>query len=96
MSPVLNALHHAEPLLLLAVVLVAGSVFGGLARRLGVPGITGQILGGVAMGGLGFQLFSDESLGGLEPLTDIALSLIAVTVGAHLHLVRLANAVKRL
>jgi len=87
MSPVPNALHHAEPLLLLAVVLVAGSAFGALARRLGVPGITGQIVGGVAMGGLGFQVFSDQSLAGLEPLTDIALSLIAVTVGAHLHLV---------
>ncbi len=96
MSPFPNALHHAEPLLLLAVVMVAGSVFGALARRLGVPGITGQVLGGVAMGGLGFQVFSDRSLAGLEPLTDIALSLIAVTVGAHLHLVRLANAVKRL
>jgi PTS system fructose-specific IIC component len=96
MSSLLDALHHAEPLLLLAVVLTAGTVFGALARRLGVPGITGQIIGGVAIGGVGLRIFSEESLGGLEPLTDIALSLIAVTVGAHLHVGRLANAVRRL
>lgn len=96
MNSLLDAVHHAEPLLLLAVVLIAGTSFGALARRLGVPGITGQIIGGVAMGGVGLRIFSEESLGGLEPLTDIALSLIAVTVGAHLHVGRLANAVRRL
>jgi len=82
--------------LLLAAVLTAGTVFGAFARKLGVPAITGQIIGGVAIGGVGLRVFSEESLGGLEPLTDIALSLIAVTVGAHLHIGRLANAVRRL
>jgi Kef-type K+ transport system membrane component KefB/mannitol/fructose-specific phosphotransferase system IIA component len=96
MNSLLDAVHHAEPLLLLAVVLIAGTSFGALARRLGVPGITGQIIGGVAMGGVGLRIFSEDSLAGLEPLTDIALSLIAVTVGAHLHVGRLANAVRRL
>jgi mannitol/fructose-specific phosphotransferase system IIA component (Ntr-type) len=96
MTPLANALHHAEPLLLLAVVLTAGTVFGALARRIGVPGITGQIMGGVAMGSVGFHVFSEASLDGLKPLTDIALSLIAVTVGSHLHIGRLANAVRRL
>jgi Kef-type K+ transport system membrane component KefB/mannitol/fructose-specific phosphotransferase system IIA component len=96
MNSLLDAVHHAEPLLLLAVVPIAGTSFGALARRLGVPGITGQIIGGVAMGGVGLRIFSEDSLAGLEPLTDIALSLIAVTVGAHLHVGRLANAVRRL
>ena len=96
MQPIMDALHHAGPLILLAVVLVAGSVFGALARRIHLPGITGQIVGGVLIGGAGLGLFSRESLEGLEPLTDVALSLIAVTVGAHLHLRRLRNAVRRL
>ena len=91
-----EALHHAEPLLLLAVLLVAGTLFGSAAKRFGLPGITGQIIGGVALGGVGFGLFSADSLDGLEPITDIALSLIAVTVGAHLHFGRLANAMRRL
>jgi len=96
MDAALEVLHHAEPLLLLAMILVAGTICGALSRRLGLPGITGQILGGIAMGSAGLGLFSEHSLSGLEPITDIALSLIAVTVGAHLHIPRLRNAVRRL
>jgi Kef-type K+ transport system membrane component KefB/mannitol/fructose-specific phosphotransferase system IIA component (Ntr-type) len=96
MNLFIESLHHASPLLLLAVVLVAGSFFGALAQRLRLPSITGQILGGILIGGAGFDLFGHDSLAGLEPLTDIALSLIAVTVGAHLHIHRLRNAVRRL
>ena len=96
MNPIMESLHHAEPLLLLAVVLVAGIFFGALARLVRLPGITGQIVGGVLIGGAGLDLFGEASVAGLEPLTDIALSLIAVTVGAHLHVPRLRNAVRRL
>ncbi len=96
MNPIMQALHQASPLLLLAVVLVAGIFFGALARRLRLPGITGQIVGGVLIGRAGFDLFGEASIAGLEPLTDIALGLIAATVGAHLHVQRLRNAVRRL
>jgi PTS system fructose-specific IIC component len=96
MNPIMESLHHAEPLLLLAVVLVAGIFFGALARLVRLPGITGQIIGGVLIGGAGLDLFGEASVAGLEPLTEIALSLIAVTVGAHLHVPRLRNAVRRL
>lgn len=96
MNAALESLHDAGPLLLLAIVLLAGSVFGALARRARLPGITGQIVGGVLIGSAGLDLFSEESVAGLEPLTEIALGLIAVTVGAHLHIGRLSNAVRRL
>jgi len=96
MNPIMESLRHAGPLLLLAVVLVTGILFGALARRLRLPGITGQIVGGVLIGRAGMDLFGEASLSGLEPLTDIALGLIAVTVGAHLHVQRLRNAVRRL
>ncbi len=96
MSFALESLHHAGPLLLLAIVLLAGSLFGALARRARLPGITGQIIGGVLIGRAGLDLFSKESIAGLEPMTEIALGLIAVTVGAHLHIGRLSNAVRRL
>ena len=96
MNAVIDALRHAEPLLLLALVLMAGSLFGTMARRVRLPAITGQIVGGIVIGRAGFDLFSQESIQGLEPLTEIALGLIAVTVGAHLHIGRLSNAVRRL
>ncbi|MBJ18393.1 MAG: PTS transporter subunit EIIA [bacterium] len=96
MTSALESLHHAGPLLLLAIVLLAGGLFGALARLVRLPSITGQIVGGVLIGGAGLDLFSKESIAGLEPLTEIALGLIAVTVGAHLHIGRLSNAVRRL
>jgi len=96
MTSALDSLHDAGPLLLLAIVLLAGSLAGALARRARLPGITGQIVGGVVIGHAGFDLFSEESIAGLEPMTEIALGLIAVTVGAHLHVGRLSNAVRRL
>lgn len=96
MTSAFESLHNAGPLLLLAIVLLSGSLFGALARRLGLPGITGQIIGGILIGGVGLDLFSEQSIAGLEPLTEIALGLIAVTVGAHLHIGRLSNAVRRL
>jgi Kef-type K+ transport system membrane component KefB/mannitol/fructose-specific phosphotransferase system IIA component len=96
MNIALESLHHAGPLLLLAIVLLAGSFFGALARRARLPGITGQILGGVLIGRAGLDLFAETSIAGLEPMTEIALGLIAVTVGAHLHVGRLSNAVRRL
>lgn len=90
------ALHGAGPLLTLAVVLLVGMGFGALARRLRLPGITGQIVAGVLMGEAGLDLFGKEPLHALQPLTHFALGLMAVTVGAHLNLQRLRNAGKRL
>ncbi|MBW2272351.1 MAG: cation:proton antiporter [Deltaproteobacteria bacterium] len=91
-----ESLHDAGPLLLLALVILVGTAFGGLARRIHLPSITGQILAGILVGKAGLDLFSEESLDGLQPLTHCALGLIAVTVGAHLNLRRLRNAGRRL
>jgi PTS system fructose-specific IIC component len=91
-----EALHDANPLLLLALVIAVGVASGALARRLQLPAITGQILAGVCLGRAGLQLFSRESLEGLVPLTIFALSLMSITVGAHLNLRRLRNAGRRL
>ena len=92
----LEGLHDAGPLLALALVVLVGMFSGGLARRLHLPGITGQILAGVVIGEAGFNLFGEEPLEALKPLTHFALGLMAVTVGAHLNLRRLRNAGRRL
>ena len=91
-----EGLRDAGPLLILAVVILVGVAFGAAARRVGLPGITGQILAGLVMGRSGLDLFGEQSLAGLEPLTHFALGLMAVTVGAHLNLRRLRNAGRRL
>lgn len=89
-------LHEANPLLALAIVLIAGAIVGQLARRIRLPGITGYILAGVLLGGSGLNLLGHHAAERLQPLTEFALGLMAVTVGAHLNLRRLGNAGKRL
>lgn len=89
-------LPNADPLLVLATVLVVGVVFGTIAKRLGLPSITGQIVGGALIGQAGFELFDLPAIEGLHPLTEFALGLMAVTIGAHLNVRRLRNAGKRL
>jgi Kef-type K+ transport system membrane component KefB/mannitol/fructose-specific phosphotransferase system IIA component (Ntr-type) len=91
-----QALDSASPLLVLAVVIGVGIGFGTLSRRVGLPSITGQILGGILLGSAGLGLFDEDSLRGLQPITHLALGLIAVTVGAHLNVRRLRNAGRRL
>lgn len=90
------SLETASPLLVLAVVILVGVGFGAATRRMGLPSITGQILAGVLLGKAGLDLFGDEVLHSLQPLTHLALGLIGITVGAHLNLNRLRNAGRRL
>jgi PTS system fructose-specific IIC component len=94
--------ENAEPLLAVAVVLLAGLAVGRLFQRFGMPAVTGQILAGILLGPslaqqLGFRpVFDRATLDGLEPLTGFALALVAVTIGSHLNFQRLRNAGRRL
>lgn len=92
-SPMSSA---ANPLLTLAIILVAGFLGGLFSKRLGLPSITGQILAGVLVGPAGFALLSEHAVESLLPLTDFALGLITVSVGSHLKIPRLRNAGRRL
>lgn len=85
-----------NPLLLLALVLLAGLCGGGLARRLGLPSVTGQIVAGVAIGPSLLGLFDARTGSSLQPMMHFALGLVAVMVGSHLGLRQLRNAQKRL
>jgi mannitol/fructose-specific phosphotransferase system IIA component (Ntr-type)/NhaP-type Na+/H+ or K+/H+ antiporter len=89
-------LPGADPLLLLATILVAGMLLGWLAQRVRLPAVTGQILAGILLGPSVLGLFDTGSVEGLQPLTHFALALIGVTVGAHLNIQRLRNAGRRL
>lgn len=89
-------LDDANTLLILAVILVAGTISGALAKRLDLPSVTGQIVAGVLMGASVLGVLSDESLHTLDPLVDFALGLMAVAVGSHLNFRRLRAARTRL
>ncbi len=89
-------LPGADPLLILATVLAAGTALGWMAKRIHLPSVTGQIVAGVLIGPSVLGLFDPHAIEGLAPLTHFALALIGVTVGAHLNLARLRNAGRRL
>ena len=89
-------LYDPSPLLVLAVVVVAGVISGQLARMIRLPSVTGQILAGILLGPSVLKLFETHAIHGLAPVTHFALAIIAVAVGSHLHLPRLKNARRRL
>jgi Kef-type K+ transport system membrane component KefB/mannitol/fructose-specific phosphotransferase system IIA component len=89
-------LNDPSPLLILAVVVVAGVISGNLARMIRLPSVTGQILIGIVLGPSLLNLFEKHAVHGLAPVTHFALAIIAVAVGSHLHLPRLKNARRRL
>jgi len=88
-------LDQPKPLLVLAMILVAGVSAGALARRFHLPSVTGQILAGVCIGPL-LGAFDHDTVVNLAPFTSFALGLMAVAVGSHLNVARLANAARRL
>lgn len=87
---------HDNPILVLSLVLVAGIVGGGIAKKLGAPSVTGQIILGAILGPGVAGVFQQESLHGLRPLTLFSLGLIAVAVGNHLNFRLLRRHKKRL
>lgn len=81
-------------LLILGIVLLAGSVGGWVARRLRVPSITGNIIAGVL---LSFTIFYGLNVAhALQGLSAFAIGLIAVTAGGHFSYRRIHNALRRI
>ena len=89
-------LDDANSLLMLAVILVSGTVFGLLSKMLHLPSVTSQIVGGVLIGPSIFNILTAGSVEAFEPLVDFALGLMAVAVGSHLNFKRLLVARRRL
>ncbi len=89
-------LADANVLLVLAIILVAGTLFGVLAKLFHLPSVTGQILAGILIGSSVLGILTSESIHSLQPLVDFALGLMAVSVGSHLNFRRLKVASKRL
>jgi Kef-type K+ transport system membrane component KefB/mannitol/fructose-specific phosphotransferase system IIA component (Ntr-type) len=82
------------PLLVLAIVLLAGSVGGKIAQRFHAPGITGNIIIGAF---LALTLFRNVPVAqALQPLSTFAISLIAVTAGGQFAFRRLHNSLRRI
>lgn len=82
------------PLLMLSVILIAGSAGGWVARRLQIPSITGNIIAGML---LSYTFFHHMNIAReLQALSSFAIGLIAVTAGGHFSYRRIHNALRRI
>jgi fructose PTS system EIIBC or EIIC component len=83
-----------DPLLILSLIILGGGAGGWIARRLHVPGITGNILAGII---LGYTILeSVDAAKELQALSNFAMALIAASVGGHLSYRRVHNALRRI
>lgn len=82
------------PLLILGVILIAGSAGGWIARRLRVPSITGNIIAGAI---LALAVFHHTDVAReMQALSSFAIGLIAVTAGGHFSYRRIHNSLRRI
>lgn len=75
----------ANHLLLIGLVLGAAALLGGLVERLGVPWITGCILGGILLGPDGADVLPRPVQAALGPFLQTSLAIIAFNIGSALH-----------
>ncbi len=78
-----------HPLLGIGVMLLFGYALARLVQRIGLPEITGFILAGLIMGGGGFAIVGETAADDLAVITEIALGIIALTIGGELRVAKL-------
>lgn len=92
-----RSISQVEPLMMLAVILVAGLVGERVAQRLRCPGITGNLAAGILIGPACLNLFSGQDpVAQFAPLSMFAMVFIALAVGSQLSYHRIHNALSRI
>lgn len=78
-------INHAleQPLLVLGLIMMLGYAISILLRRIHLPEVTGYIIAGLLFGESLLGLVTHEMQEALAPLTEVALGLIAITIGAE-------------
>lgn len=87
---------HPNPLFVLSFLLIVGYVFTRISKKLHIPTVTGQILGGILVGRYFINFFDSHSYENFESITSFALGFIGLTIGSHLNFRKLHNAGKRI
>ena len=85
----LRDLLNQHPLFALGILLVIGYLIGKLAGKVGLPEITGFIVAGLLIGDAVTGIVPRHMGEDLELVTEIALGLIALTIGGEFYWVKL-------
>ncbi len=78
-----------HPLFAIGTMLVLGYVLAKLSELVRLPEVTGFILAGLLMGSRGLAILGSSASEDLGVVTDVALGLIALTIGGELRLTKL-------
>ncbi|MFA7659600.1 MAG: cation:proton antiporter, partial [Anaerovoracaceae bacterium] len=71
-------------LMYLAILLLAGLLFGRLVKQIKLPNVTGYLLAGLLLGPYVLGVVPADLLAGFSIISDIALAFIAFTIGCEL------------
>ncbi|MCK5680809.1 cation:proton antiporter [bacterium] len=78
-------------ILAVSILVTAGLLGGSLAQRFRLPSVTGNIVAGIIVGPYLTSILTHEIVyHTLKPISEIALSLIAVSIASHLKIRRIA------
>jgi len=72
--------------MLVGLVALFGFYMGAIARKIRLPSLIGFMILGVFFGPSGIRLFTEENMGTLSFITEIALGFVALGIGAELSL----------
>jgi Kef-type K+ transport system membrane component KefB len=78
-----------QPILDIGLLLLVGYILGKTFERIGLPAITGYIIGGLVLSPSVTGLITKEMSHSLHILTDIALSFIALTIGGEFSIAKI-------
>ena len=80
---------NGHPLLSLGVLILVGYLFGRLCQMVRLPTITGYIVAGLLLSHSVSGIIDQHTVEGLTPFTEVALSLIAITIGGEFQFAKL-------
>ncbi len=80
---------NSHPLLSLGVLILAGYLLGRLCQLVRLPTITGYIVAGLLLSESVSGIVDHHTVASLSPITEVALSFIAITIGGEFHFAKL-------
>ncbi len=73
-------------ILCLAIAIGSGLLFNRLAKRVGLPNVTGYLVAGLLLGGSVFNVIPFETTAQLNDIVNVALGFIAFSIGGEFKL----------
>ncbi len=79
-----TSIQATQFVLLLGIIIFAGTMGGWLFKKLRIPQVVGYIVTGILIGASGFHILEPNVIAALDPVSTIALSFIGFLIGGEL------------